>query len=421
MARTPNGTLTSTITRIRAGRTGSFRIIATLVVIALAAATPLSASGEGAPSTADTAPTGVTVSSTGPRQIVFDWATQRCAPGDADIPDAEARAFQTSRHHIELITGNSNNRRFVGPTLNGARQDCAVVLGSPENPDPAVFADRQWIASTYATGPKTVYALIHDEYHGWQHPGECPVQSQRLVVRCWYNAITLAVSHDGGAHYVRVGRPGYVFGVPSRYASGSGPVGIFTVSNIVRNPADGYYYVLGYVNVRQRYIGSCLMRTRRLGSPGSWRAWNGTSFAMRFVDPYAVQKVDGRHLCPPVTAWTPRDLQPDSITYNTVAHQWLLIGMAASGVYYSLSPDLITWSQPHLFYRAQVTWNLRCGEPDPIAYPSLLDPASRSRNFETSGTTAYLYFTLLHYQCPLTLPQYDRDLVRVPVEIRPAG
>ncbi|MCC7380714.1 MAG: hypothetical protein IT384_02735 [Deltaproteobacteria bacterium] len=44
-------------------------------------------------------------------------------------------------------------------------------------------------------------------------------------------------------------------------------------------------------------------------------------------------------------------------------------------------------------------------------YPALIDHQSSSRNFETSGKKAYLYFT--EYQQVGTL---NRDLRRVPVE-----
>ena len=56
-----------------------------------------------------------------------------------------------------------------------------------------------------------------------------------------------------------------------------------------------------------------------------------------------------------------------------------------------------------------------CGEPDPKAYASLLDPASPERNFGVTGQTAWIYYTQLNYQdCHMTL---DRDLMRIPVEI----
>jgi hypothetical protein len=120
-----------------------------------------------------------------------------------------------------------------------------------------------------------------------------------------------------------------------------------------------------------------------------------------------------------VSRQEPRDLQPNSLTYSTEARQWLLVGQALQGAYFSLSPDLIHWTTPKLFFPAQVTWNYKCGDPDPIAYPSLIDSNSTSRNFETVGKTAYLYFTQFHYSnCQQTL---NRDLVRVPIKIAPTS
>jgi hypothetical protein len=58
-----------------------------------------------------------------------------------------------------------------------------------------------------------------------------------------------------------------------------------------------------------------------------------------------------------------------------------------------------------------------CGGEDPVNFPSAIDQSSRSRNFETTDQSFYLYFSRLHYgstqtSCYLTL---DRDLVRVPI------
>ena len=53
---------------------------------------------------------------------------------------------------------------------------------------------------------------------------------------------------------------------------------------------------------------------------------------------------------------------------------------------------------------------------DPRSYPSVIDPDSPSRNFETSGQHVYLYFVRIHMEdCR---PTAYRDLVRVPIEIR---
>src|SRR5206468_10854886 len=53
----------------------------------------------------------------------------------------------------------------------------------------------------------------------------------------------------------------------------------------------------------------------------------------------------------------------------------------------------------------------KCGDPDPVLYGSVLDPASDSTNFETTGQRPYLYFTRLHYSaCRMTL---DRKSTRL--------
>jgi hypothetical protein len=50
----------------------------------------------------------------------------------------------------------------------------------------------------------------------------------------------------------------------------------------------------------------------------------------------------------------------------------------------------------------------------PVAYPSVLDSDSTSRNFETTSKRAYLYFTRSNYKsCRGFL---NRDLVRMPIE-----
>jgi hypothetical protein len=164
---------------------------------------------------------------------------------------------------------------------------------------------------------------------------------------CWYNAVTLALSSDGGQSF-RHARPppgNLVAALPYRYKDGAGPFGVFQPSNIVYK--DGYYYSLVYTQrYRAQENGTCVMRTKSLADPTSWRAWNGDKFDVTFVNPY----------------------------------------------------------------RAEVA----AGDRDPVYYPSVLDPTSKSRNFETTGRRPYLYFTRFHYRsCNQTL---DRDLVRLPIK-----
>jgi hypothetical protein len=122
----------------------------------------------------------------GPTQTVFDWSKDRC--DNEDIPDLPARAFRDANGDVQLLATHYINRRFVGPSLDAIRRSCQVVMRSKMNADPSRYADHEWLASPYTTDGQTVYALIHDEYHGAEHTGRCP----QRVLPCWYNSVTPA-------------------------------------------------------------------------------------------------------------------------------------------------------------------------------------------------------------------------------------
>ena len=197
---------------------------------------------------------------------------------------------------------------------------------------------------------------------------------------------------------------------------------LFTPSNIVRNPRDGRFYALLMAeDYRAQKRGSCLMRTVDLADPQGWRAWDGSSFSIRFVNPYRTESANASdHVCDPVS---PNQIlaMSSSVTWSNHFDKWLLIGASADnvggrlvhGIFYSLSDDLINWQHRKLIREVELPWTHKCGDRNPIMYPSLLDAGSSSRNFETVGKRAWLYFTSLHYKdCKMTA---NRDLVRVPV------
>jgi hypothetical protein len=319
---------------------------------------------------------------------------------------------------VHLITAHFVNREMVGPDLVHLRPRCKLILQSRYDADPAHFQDREWISSTYTRDGKTVFALLHDEYQGHTHPGACP---SLIYKKCWYNAITLARSLDGGESFARVSSPSrLVASLPSPYEADQGPQGLFSPSNILYTPGDGRYYVFARL-IQRGQRGSCLMRTRDLADPASWRAWSGSSFSVRFANPYQHEVIDPRApFCQPVA---PRAIKAmsESITFNTYFRKFLLVGTAnryerrvhrvVRGVYFSLSEDLIHWTKRRLIMNATLGSTSRCGDPNRIAYPSVLDPKSLSRNFETSGRRPYLFYTRFNYRhCR---PSPDRDLMRV--------
>ena len=115
----------------------------------------------------------------------------------------------------------------------------------------------------------------------------------------------------------------------------------------------------------------------------------------------------------------------DSITYNTYLGVYVLVGISADwlderevwGFYYSFSTDLVNWTRRKLLVEIELPWTVDSPGSDlSYLYPSLLDPQSTSRNFETAGKTAYLYYTRNNFGHE----SLDRDLIRVPVEFFPS-
>jgi PKD repeat protein len=115
------------------------------------------------------------------------------------------------------------------------------------------------------------------------------------------------------------------------------------------------------------------------------------------------------------------------LVYNTYLNTYMAWGAAMkdpagqiAGFYYSLSDDLIHWSEPTLMMKAEIPLVSHvCSDPDPVRDASLIDPASPTRSFETIGRNPYLYMTRFNYfhdgsgGCSMTL---DRDLIRIPIE-----
>ena len=355
----------------------------------------------------------------GPEQTVYDQTEDRCAPND--IPDASARAFRDADDQVHLIASHYVTRAMVGPSLDEVRHDCRRLLVSDFDGDPANFNDREWLVAPYTTDGRTVHALVHNEYQGFKHPGQC--QSDEPL-KCWYNTITLASSTDGGRTFSHAPPPRHLIAaVPYRFRPDAGRAyGLFQPSNIARRDDDGHYYALIHAEAYglQR-SGTCVIRTPRLDDPGAWRAWDGSGFNVKFIDPYRIQGASG-HVCAPVSDPEIAGMT-HSLTYSTYLDKYVLISPSLArlrgargltwGFYYSTSDDLIDWAPRKLIREVELMQSYECGDPNPVGYPSLIDPESPSRNFETIGQRPWLYFTRFHYEdCRNVL---NRDLVRVRV------
>jgi hypothetical protein len=249
-------------------------------------------------------------------------------------------------------------------------------------------------------------------------------------MRCWRNSVTFAVSHDGGYSFSQPPSPAnLIASLPWPYKGDLGRhVGYFNPTNIVLR--DGWYYaMMSTTEDGAQKAGACLMRSNRLDDPRAWRAWDGHDFTVRFLDPYREPAGNpGEHVCAPVG--TGRLLLPlGNIERHQPSGRYIVLmagtrrsapgAQPVSGVYAATSRDLVNWSEPSLVWASPVRPD---GTACPVAlndYPSLLDPTSDSRNFETVGDRAYVYFT--RYNLHDCRSGQDRDLMRRAVRIELTG
>ena len=112
----------------------------------------------------------------------------------------------------------------------------------------------------------------------------------------------LAVSHDRGQTFALVRKqPEHtVFTLPSRYTDDQSLAGYGAIGTMLPG-SDGYYY--GMVNIAGQSelsgvaSGNCPFRTNDLTDPGSFRGWGGTSYNVKFRDPYLPGGSQGAGLC----------------------------------------------------------------------------------------------------------------------------
>jgi hypothetical protein len=352
----------------------------------------------------------LSVTVTGPPVVEFSHARAACDP--LDYPDAPARAVRLANDEVLLFAPHFRNRLLRGPDLLSVRPDCRLAFAGDERDDPAAFDDRAWLVSPYTLDGVHIFSLVHNEFQGHRRPWLCP---SGHYMDCWYNAITFAVSDDGGRSFVRP-RDALLAALPYRYDQATGAHrGYFNPSNILAR--DGFFYAMAFAtDAFAQKAGNCLLRTDTLDNPAAWRAWDGHSFASRFVDPYTSHDDPAQHVCAPVGIGKLRWPVTSLVRHGPSGLYVASMMNAAAGVFVSTSRDLLAWSEPALVWPSAgggAGWH--CGDPAPVAYPSLLDPASPGRNFETVGTTAMLFMTRWNPAgCQLGA---DRDLIRLPVRL----
>lgn len=333
---------------------------------------------------------------------VFSSDTQRCSKND--IPDSPLRAFRRSDGNIVALSTHYENRRLLGQSLMDLHHDCAVVYQGSDNPDPAGFDNQTWVASTWTSDGRTVSALGHNEYHADRFPGRCRFKS---AGECWYNAIVLLQSSNGGDTFKRVTLEPVAAPPLREEASQGQSVGYFNPSNIVSD--KGYYLVL----VNQSGIGSekaggrCLFRTSDPALLSNWSFFDGHDFVASAGSPY-----DGGKQHTPCQAAKGFHGVLGSIARLRATDLFVGFTVDDGTVDAVFSHDLLNWSGNQTVMHASSYWSKTCEGGHRYNYVSVLDGSSPGRNFDTIGSEAYLF--IVRTGCSVTM---SRDLVRFRLEI----
>ncbi len=339
---------------------------------------------------------------------LYRWSTDRCE--DEFIPDAPARAFRRDDGQVVLIATHRENWSLVGPSVEQARPQCAAMLRSSRSSLPT--GGMLWIEATYTFDGRNVAALISQDLSRETRAAGCVPDGQ--PGQCWVNLIVGATSSDGGRSF-SVTEPVASLGLA--YPSGTqGRFGAFTTSNIVRNDS-AFFSMIFTQGTGVQPPGNCLFRTEDPRREGGWRAWDGTSFSIDMSHP-------GQGACQPVGRGSLLT-EVRSLSYDSRRGIWIAVFLGrlrlqgddapVPGFYYSISSNLTDW-QPARRLMAAPTRARVDDHNVTFSYPSLLDPNSASRNFDTvEHDEVIVLFTAHHLHNGNGTMNRDLQFVRVRV------
>ncbi len=332
----------------------------------------------------------VSVEITGVPSIVFDSARDGCS--SVDVPDINPRAFRDASGRIVMFALHHVAHPLRGPDIAHLTIDCRSALDSRDDPDPAHYNGRNFIAATWTGDGRTVSALVHEEYHADQFH-RCRVTGD---IGCWYNTILSYRSKNGGGSFAKTA-PSIVAVAPFRQELGQGRHrGFFNPSNIVHD-AGHYYALISTTGWSGQPFGNCLFRTDDPATAGSWRAFDGRAFSIRYDDPYKAATPRPK----PCDVIGPFTFAVGSLVRHRASKTWIAITQASAGgvfpidgFYYAVSRDLLHWGSPRLLVPGKTLYGDLCkAGASVIAYPALIDAHSTSRNFDDVGDHPDLLFT----------------------------
>ena len=326
----------------------------------------------------------------GPPETVIAAEDMHCRPpaGEKgiDVPDMPPAAYRRADGTVVMLASNRHNFAATGPSLDGVkRRACDSVLPSQGRAEPEAFADNQWLTSVYAVSPSLLLGFVHDEYHGDEHGLPNCETTSKANYECWYASTTLVVSSDDGRSFKRAPGDDVIAALPYRFKPGAKRAGVSS-PKVVGDPNGEYLYLFVTFMDRNRGIrtNECLLRAA-VREPTKWLGWDGKAFAARIGNPYGERSPDD---CVSVIRGV-----VTGVKYLPRYQAYVAISLDGNEVKYQFSRDAINWDAPRpLPFDFVSLGSYHRGDPQPLAYFTILDPTSRSRNFDTIEDKPYLYY-----------------------------
>jgi|TARA_B110000208_G_scaffold81655_1_gene104118 hypothetical protein len=330
------------------------------------------------------------------------------------VPDIPARVFvqrgaaaaDDHSFRVNMVVGSTTYYPMHGPSPLVQNRSCTISYNKTADSNPADFAGNEYLDSPYSFGNGTVVSLVHTEFPGNKYNLSCAAGTYPL---CWSVSIGLAISHDWGAtfaHPAHYPPPHHlVAAVPyqnneSQLASGWGDP-----SNILKHPTDGYFYALIWNRhqVGLQAPGICMMRTKHLLDPTSWRAFDGSDYSRTFVDAYTSTDDPAKHVC--VVTNLPAGSVEDGcaahgLFYSTYLKKFVTTLGCDQGktptFLYSISDDLVHWSKAETLMNQTIAREQSKDLIRGMNYPTFIDHTAPSAfgddNFYTIGQNPHLYW-----------------------------
>ena len=339
----------------------------------------------------------------GDEEDFWVWGNDSCSY--KNIPDGGLRPYRDNNDSIHLIIPHYENYKLKGSTFDNLVSDCDPILSSAFETDPSKHNSEHWILAPYTDDGINIHALVHNENTARGSDTESGGYYSTSIV--YYS------SSDKGKTWSKP-TDNVVYSESNNSVEevflDVGHLGVEIKSNILKH--NEYYYALiesthiEINNGRASQSLTYIIRTDDLSDPNSWRGWDGSGYNVILGDRYneTINTNSLAHLNKG-SVWEGNvAFHNDNLLYSTYFEKFMIVGMGKTGntlgIFYTLSDDLIHWSQRILVK----TWNTNdytIGEADTreasnsrywVGAVSIIDHNSSSRNFSTIGQEVYLYY-----------------------------